>query len=56
MFLPTFIINWTSEMTTEMLGNVEGVITDMSPLLVPIIGIGIGLIVIGSIITAIRGR
>ena len=50
------MINWTSEMTTTMLSNIQGIITDLSPLLVPIIAIGVGLIVVGSIISAIRGH
>jgi hypothetical protein len=50
------MIPWTSEMTTEMLADVQGIITDISPLLVPIIAIGVGLIVIGAIISAIRGH
>jgi len=55
LFTP-FIINWTSEMTTDLLANIQGVITDLSPLLVPIIAIGVGLIVVGAIISAIRGH
>jgi hypothetical protein len=51
-----FIINWTSEMTNTMLADTTGVITDLSPLLVPIIAIGVGLIVVSAIISAIRGH
>jgi hypothetical protein len=56
MFITTFMIPWTEEMTTTMLADVQGIITDISPLLVPIIAIGVGLIVIGAIISAIRGH
>lgn len=55
-FFATFMIPWTSEMTLEMLADVRGIITDLSPLLVPIIAIGVGLIVVGAIISAIRGH
>ncbi|MCJ7789657.1 MAG: hypothetical protein MUP69_05650 [Candidatus Atribacteria bacterium] len=50
------MINWTSEMTTTLLADIQGIITDLSPLLVPIIAIGVGLIVVGAIISAIRGH
>jgi type II secretory pathway component PulF len=50
------IIEWTSQNTTDLLANITGVITDLTPLLTIIIGIGIGLIVVGAIISAIRGH
>lgn len=56
LFFSTFMINWTSEMTTTLLADIQGIITDLSPLLVPIIAIGVGLIVVGAIISAIRGH
>jgi len=57
ILLPTtFMINWTSDMTNAMLADIQGIITDLSPLLVPIIAIGVGLIVVGAIISAIRGH
>lgn len=57
LFLPTaFMINWTSDMTNTMLADIQGIITDLSPLLVPIIAIGVGLIVVSAIISAIRGH
>jgi hypothetical protein len=56
LYLPTFILNWTEQMTTDLLANIQGTITDLSPLLVSVIAIGIGLIVVGAIISAIRGH
>ena len=56
MFLPTFILDWTPQMTTDLLANIQATITDLSPLLVSVIAIGIGLIVVGAIISAIRGH
>jgi len=53
-FFGTFI-NWTDNMTNDMLGYIGDLIDDFSPLLVPVIAIGLGLIVIGAIIRAIRG-
>jgi hypothetical protein len=49
-------INWTSDMTTAVLSNATGLITDLTPLLVIIVGIGIGLIVFYAIVSAIRGH
>jgi len=48
--LTTFLIPWTSEMTNTMLSNAGAVITDLSPLLVPVIGVFLGIIVIGAIV------
>jgi hypothetical protein len=56
LFLPTFIINWTGDMTDDLLANIQGTITDLSPLLTIVIAIGVGLIVVGAIISAIRGH
>ena len=52
----TTLITWTSGMTDDLMANITGVITDLSPLIIPIIGIGVGLIVVESIISAIRGH
>lgn len=49
-------INWTADMTNSVLANATGLISDLSPLLTIIIGIGIGLIVFYAIVTAIRGH
>jgi len=43
-------------MTTDLLANIQGTITDLSPLLTIVIAIGVGLIVVGAIISAIRGH
>jgi hypothetical protein len=49
-------ISWTSDMTGNVLAATTGLITDLTPLLTIIIGIGIGLIVVVAIISAIRGH
>ena len=54
--LVAYIIPWDSTNTADLLDNITGVITDLTPLLTIIIGIGIGLIVVGAIISAIRGH
>jgi type II secretory pathway component PulF len=57
MFLyVAYIIPWESTNTTDLLASITGVITDLTPLLTIIIGIGIGLIVVSAIISAIRGH
>lgn len=53
-FTGTFI-NWTPDMTNQMLNFMGDLISDFTPLLIPIIAIGVGLIVIGAIVHAIRG-
>ena len=53
-FLATFI-DWTPNMTNDMLDYMGDLIGDFTPLLVPSIAIGVGLIVVGAIIRAIRG-
>jgi hypothetical protein len=54
MIFGTFI-TWTPENTTTLLGYIESLISDLTPLLIPIIAIGVGLIIIGAIVRAIRG-
>ena len=49
-------VNWTQDMTNAVLANATGLITDLTPLLVIIIGIGIGLIVFYAVVSAIRGH
>jgi len=39
---------------TTMLGYVKGLITDLTPLLLPIIGIGLGILIVWAIISAIK--
>lgn len=53
--LGTFL-TWEAGDTTEMLGYVSDLITDLTPLLIPIIAVGVGLIVVSAIISAIRGH
>ena len=43
-------------MTTALLSNVTGLINDLSPLLIVVVGVGIGLIVFHAIVSAIRGH
>lgn len=52
----TTIIDWNASDTASMLGYVTGLLDDLKPLLTPIIGIGIGLIVFAVIVAVIRGR
>jgi len=54
MFLGTFI-TWTDSQSDLLLGYISDLITDFLPLLTIIISVGIGLIVVGAIIKAIRG-
>lgn len=54
MFFGTFL-TWTEGNTTAMIGHMSDLFTDLTPLLIPIIAISVGLIVIGAIIRAIRG-
>lgn len=49
-------IDWTPANTTEMLGYMSGFISDVIPLLTPIIAIGLGLIVFSVIVKVIRGN
>ena len=49
-------LTWTADMTTALLSNVTGIINDLSPLLIVIVGVGIGLIVFHAIVSAIRGH
>lgn len=49
-------LTWTDAMTTTILANVTGLISDLTPLLLIIVGIGIGLIVFHAVVSAIRGH
>lgn len=53
MFLGTFI-TWSPDMTTAMIGYIQDFITDISPLLIPIIAIGLGLIIFSVVVSVIR--
>jgi len=52
--LGTFL-TWAPEDTTAMIGYMSDLFTDLTPLLVIIVGIGVGLIVVQAILKAIRG-
>jgi len=54
MIFGTFL-TWTTEDTTAMLGYMSDLIGDLTPLLIPIIAVAVGLIIVGAIIHAIRG-
>lgn len=54
VFLGTFL-TWTGADTTAMIGYMSDLITDLTPLLIPIIAVGIGLIIVSAIMRAIRG-
>lgn len=48
-------LTWTGEDSTAMIGHMSDLFTDLTPLLVIIIGIGVGLMVVQAILKAIRG-
>lgn len=52
--MATIGINFTDEMVSSTIGYVGAVFSDMSGLLLLIIGVGLGLIIVGAIISAIR--
>jgi len=52
--LSTFI-TWTDANTTSTIGYMQALITDLTPLLIPIIAIGLGLIIFSVIVKVIRG-
>lgn len=52
----TIGLNFTSEMMTSTLSYVGSVFTDLSPLILLIIGVSLGLLVVEAIISAVRGR
>jgi hypothetical protein len=54
MFLGTLGLQYTSEMVSTTIGYIGSVFSDMSGLLLLIVGVGLGLIVIGAIISVIR--
>jgi len=49
-------IDWTQASTDAMLGYMSGFISDMIPLLTPIVAVGLGLIVFSVIVKTIRGN
>jgi type II secretory pathway component PulF len=56
MILPVYMITWTASSTEEVLDSAGGLITDLSPLLIAVIGVGLGLIVISVLVGVIRGK
>ena len=54
LFLTYTFINWTPQMTTDMLAYISDFISDVSGLMTPIIAVGLGLIIFGAIINAIK--
>jgi len=53
MLVGTFI-DWKAEDTSAMIGYIKDLITDLTPLLIPIIAIGLGLIIVSVIVGVIR--
>jgi len=53
--LATFI-TWTDANTSSTIAHMKNLITDLTPLMIPVIAIGLGLIIFSVIIKAIRGK
>jgi hypothetical protein len=53
MMLATFL-TITADDITAMIGYVEDIISDLTPLLLPIIAVGVGLIIFWAIIKAVK--
>lgn len=49
-------ITWTEANTDTMLAYMTGFISDITPILMPIIAIGLGLLVFTVIVKSIRGN
>lgn len=56
MILSTIGLNFTDAMASSTIGYIGSVFSDLSGLLLLIIGVGLGLMVIGAIISAVRGH
>ena len=54
MFLGTFF-TITNDNITAMLGYVADFIEDFTPLLLPILAVGLGILIIWAIVSAIKG-
>ena len=54
MLLTTFF-TFDAGDATAMLGYAGDLLTDLTPLLIPIVGVAVGLIIVMAIIRAIRG-
>lgn len=48
-------VSWTDANTSTTISHMKNLITDLTPLMIPIIAIGLGLIIFTVIIKAIRG-
>jgi len=55
MILGTFF-TITTENVSTMLGYVQALITDLIPLILPVVAVGIGMLVIWILIKALTGR
>ena len=55
MFLTTTFFTITDENIATMLGYTKDLITDLTPILLPIVAIGLGLIIFYAVVKAIRG-
>ena len=53
MLFATFL-NITSDNIATMLGYTQALISDLTPILLPIIGIGLGILVVWAIIRSFR--
>lgn len=51
--LPTFI-TITDQNITDMLGYVSDLLTDLTPLLLPIVAVGVGIFIFWAIVKAIK--
>lgn len=55
MFLGTFITITAGDIT-NLIGYVEDLLTDLTPLLLPIIGVGVGIFIYWAIVSSISGK
>lgn len=55
MFIGTFFTITDTDIT-KMLGYVGDLVEDLTPLMLPVIAIGLGVFIFWAIITAIRGK
>lgn len=55
MMLGTFI-TWTDANTSSTLGYAGDLISDLTPLMIPVIAIGLGLLIFTVIVKTIQGR
>jgi len=55
LFLGTFL-TISEENVSDMLGYIGDIVSDLMPLMLPIMAVGIGLIIVYAIIHAIKGK